>query len=61
MTWTIDEDHSYKAPEEETTLNPDEWNPPKIRTFNVSIEVTGCQCFMAIESSGSHVLIKGVL
>jgi len=55
----IDENHSYKAPEEETTLNPDEWNPPKMQqTVNVSIAVSGWQCFVAIGLRLSHILFK---
>jgi len=55
----IDENHSCRAPEEETTLNPDEWNPPKIKKiFNVSSVVSGCQCFMAIGLRAGHVLFK---
>jgi hypothetical protein len=55
----IDENHSYRAPEKETTLNPNEWNPPNIKqTLNVSIVVSGCQCFMAIGLRAGHVLLK---
>lgn len=55
----IDENHSCRAPEEETTLNPDEWNPPKIKKiFNVSSVVSGCQGFMAIGLRAGHVFFK---